>query len=59
MVAVYPLVVIVDYHGINFFEPQKEGATPHSEVIVGDEPLVFLEQSCWGRGVTHHSEIIV
>ena len=49
MVAVYLLavvVVVVDYHGINFFEPLKErggkgggwAVTPHYEIIVGDEP---------------------
>ncbi len=50
MVAVYPLVVIVDYHGINFFEPQKEGATPHSEVIVGDEPPCIFGTILLGKG---------
>ena len=43
MILVY--VVVVDYHGINFYylnHPVAElGVTPHSEIMMGDYHLVF------------------
>ncbi len=56
MVAVYILllVVVVDYHGINFFEPLKERGD--SEIIVRDEPLCIFEPPCCRREVAFSND---